>query len=164
MGQDQKSETYYNQLNDGQKNALKDFSLLGIDRHLQEDLFYTRQVLKLLLFGNGLGLFLVVTVLAALLASDKSTSVFITPIIIFGAGTMMASALYVMFWFISMDAVLHIATQTAEFFLDRRPFEMISRYGFTKKGRITVAILAILGILCFLSGTIFSLIALYSVS
>jgi hypothetical protein len=144
----------YDEMNEKQRDALKNMFLTVLNVKSQEEQLYTQQFFRLLVLGNGSGIILLASFMGALVHKSESIHLLKRPLLMFFIGALLAAFVYVPLVLVSSQATDYMFRQIQEFFLNKRALEQITGYSFSRRGIIIVLVLLI-GSLGFFSAGVF---------
>lgn len=139
----------YNEMDDSQQAAFRDFLMQSVDRRINEETEYTNQLYRLLVLGNGTGIVLLATFMGSIAAEGRSISPLVPPLWKFFIGAVLAACIYFPLMAVASQATLSIANQVVAFFKNELDVEDLQGYGLNKLGRMIVLLLAISSLLLF---------------
>jgi hypothetical protein len=134
--------THFKDLDNDQKNAFKDLLMRAIDRRVREELDYTNQVFRFLVYDHGAGVALLATFMGAVAAAGSPLAALVSPLWKFFIGCIIAAVIYAPMMAVAGDATNHTVNQAVNFFLNQLPVEDLKGYHFSTFGQAVVRILA----------------------
>lgn len=144
--------THFKDLDDSQKDAIKELVIRGIDRRIHEETEYTSQIFRLLILGNGAGVVLLTTFMGAVAAAGNPIASLVTPLWKFFLGSVSAALIYAPLMAVASNATKHSANQAIAFFKNELEIESLQGYGLNKLGILIVRILVLVSFLFFAWG------------
>lgn len=140
-------------MSEAQQAAFRDFLGTVINIKSQEEQKYIHDGYRLLVLGNGAGIAILATFMGSLASHGNKISGLIVPLTLFTMGVVLAALTYVPLIAVSNQATVNVTNQVTEFFLNKKDVEALQGYGFTKKGRLILAILLVGSFIMFCVGT-----------
>lgn len=133
--------TLFNDLDQNQKDAVKELFLRGIDRRIREEIEYTNQIFRLLILGNGAGIALLGAFMGALASSGNTIADLVSPFWKFFIGSLLAAFIYAPLMAVAARATNHAVKQAMAFFRNQLPIEEMQGWGFSPRGLWVIRIL-----------------------
>jgi len=151
----------YSELPERNAAAIAAFYLKVAEIKANESQEISRAGLKLLVLGNGAGVLILATFMGVIVQEGDSLSDLITPLVWFLVGATLGALIYIPLIAVAHDAANHLGTSIENFFRDQIELEELRSYGLTKRGTRIVNGMLVLSILCFVTGVILCVSALY---
>lgn len=144
--------TFFKDLDDAQKDAIKDLVIRGVERRIQEETEYTNQVFRLLALGNGAGVVLLATFMGAIATAGNPIANLVAPLWKFFLGSVAAALIYAPLMAVAADATKHVADQAFKVFNNKMEIESLQGYGLNKRGLFIIRALAFTSLVLFAWG------------
>lgn len=151
----------FSQLSDQQAHALSQFYMLIVQTTVNDSQEYVRHGSRQLALGNGAGVLILTTFMAAIVQKGDSLSYLLVPLLLFIIGTVSASWLNFPFIRFMGESSKHFAVSTELFFRDKIDIEELVGYEFTSKTIKQIGWAIRISIGCFITGIIACVVALY---
>lgn len=144
--------TYFKDLDPAQQEAFRELVLRAVDKRIREEMHYTNQVFRLLVFGNGAGVALLATFMGAVAATGNPVGELVTPLWKFFFGSVSAALIYGPLFAVAGQATNHMGEMASKFILNEIEIESMQGYSLNRRGRLVVGFLALVSLLFFAWG------------
>lgn len=139
-------------MSEAQQAAYRNILSTIVSVKSQEEQKYTHEGYRLLVLGNGAGIAILAALMGSLAGSGTEFSLLLAPLKYFFAGTILAALAYVPLIAVANQATVNVTNQISDFFLDKLDIENIQGYGFSRIGRVILALLLLGSFLMFCIG------------
>ncbi len=142
----------YSQMSEAQQAAYRDILSTIVSVKSQEEQKYTHEGYRLLVLGNGAGIAILAAFMGSLAGTGNEFGPLLMPLKYFFVGTILAALTYVPLIAVANQATVKVTDQISDFFLDKLDIEKIRGYGFSRAGRVILALLLLGSFLSFCIG------------
>jgi hypothetical protein len=150
--------TFFHELDNEQKDYIKDVAIISLNRRIADDTKYTDNVFKLILLANATAIFLII----AYATKSYPLSELAAPLWKYIVGLISIASINIIFLSVAVQATIVQSEEWLSFYLNNLELNDIKGWSLNKHGLRVVYLLTAISLFFFIYGT-FQIISIISI-